>query len=171
MVRKFQIAAFAASGVLVPVMKLIEPNWLTIMGVAPSWPVLWLLPWALKGGRFKGVFAGLALGLLLDSISLGGASQIPVLVLLGFWWGHLGEHRSSSIDNSFNLGLLAFLGTAFFGLSLWFQFLLTQMSWSFSLFNAWSFQTLLSQSFLTGFLAPILCKRLLFIFRDLKLLS
>ena len=33
-----------ASALMVPLLSLAQPAWLTLSGVAPSWAVLWLLP-------------------------------------------------------------------------------------------------------------------------------
>ena len=56
----------AASALLVPLLVLGSPEWLSMNGVGPAWVLLWLLPWALTDGPISGAFAGLALGLILD---------------------------------------------------------------------------------------------------------
>lgn len=109
-----------ATGLLVPLLTLASPGFLKIAGIAPSWAVLWLLPWALVDGPASGAVAGLALGLVLDGLHLGSASEVPVLVLLGWWWGRIGR-RGAPIERSFSLGLLALVGTALLGGSLWLQ--------------------------------------------------
>ena len=55
-----------ASALLVPLLVLGSPQWISIDGVGPAWALLWLLPWALTDGPISGAFAGLALGLILD---------------------------------------------------------------------------------------------------------
>ena len=152
-----------ASALGVPFLSLLAPTWLTLMGVGPSWAVLWLLPWALVGGPLLGVFAGLSLGLILDAISLGDGSQVPALVLLGFWWGYLGR-KGLPIERNFSLGLLSWIGSLVVGLGAWLQFLLIHMYSYPSLFNSWSFYTILCQSILTGLLAPLICSLLLMFF-------
>jgi cell shape-determining protein MreD len=115
-----------ATALLVPWLTLAAPAPLKIAAVAPAWAVLWLLPWALVDGPLSGALAGLGLGLLLDALALGGhagATQIPALMLLGWWWGRLGR-RGPPIERSFSLGLLALLGTLLVDLSLMLQFLL-----------------------------------------------
>ena len=72
------------TALLVPVLSLVSPPWLGLDGVPPAWAVLWLLPWALVDGPVSGAVAGIALGLVLDGLSLGGVSQIPALLLLGW---------------------------------------------------------------------------------------
>ena len=156
--------------ILVPIIFLISPQWFSIAGVGPSWAVLWLLPWALVNGSLSGVFAGISLGLILDAISLGGGTQIPVLALLGFWWGRIGRF-SLPIDRSLSLGLLAWVGSTVLSISLWLQFLLIEISIDRDLFNAWSMHTILAQSIITTLIAPILCSWLLFIFRRCKFSS
>ena len=68
------------SALAVPALTLLSPGWLSLDGVSPSWAVLWLLPWALADGPLSGVFAGLALGLLLDGLHLGNVTQLPAQV-------------------------------------------------------------------------------------------
>jgi cell shape-determining protein MreD len=99
-----------ASALVVPLLTLMSPGVLKLGGVSPAWAVLWLLPWSLVEGRFSGAMAGLALGLLLDGLWGGTASLIPGLMLLGWWWGRIGR-RGPPIQRSFNLALLALLGT------------------------------------------------------------
>ncbi len=154
---------FVASALLVPLLGLAAPPFLRIAGVSPSWAVLWLLPWALVDGPLSGAVAGLALGLLLDGLTLGGASQVPALVLLGWWWGRLAR-RGPPIERSFSLGLLALIGTAVLGASLLLQRLGTTL---FSaLPSAISLHTLLAQTLLTGLLAPMICSLLLLLWRQ-----
>ena len=106
-----------ASALVVPFLALASPPWLAIDGVGPAWVVLWLLPWALVDGPVSGALSGVALGLVLDGLNLGGVSQVPALLLLGWWWGRLGR-RAAPIQRSLNLGLLAWLGSVGLGLSL-----------------------------------------------------
>ena len=68
--------------------------------------------------------AGLCLGLVLDGLHLGQASEVPVLMLLGWWWGRIGR-RGVPIERSYNLGLLALLGALLLGGSV-----LLQLFWS-----------------------------------------
>ena len=84
----------AASALLVPLLVLGSPEWLSMNGVGPAWVLLWLLPWALTDGPISGAFAGLALGLILDGLSLEGVTQVPALLALGWWWGRLGRRGS-----------------------------------------------------------------------------
>ena len=70
--------------------------------------------------RCQGVIAGAAMGLVLDGLGSGGLTQLPALVLLGWWWGRLGR-RGRPIQRSLNLGLLAWIGAMVVGLSFWLQ--------------------------------------------------
>ena len=138
-----------ATGLLVPLLTLASPGFLKIAGIAPSWAVLWLLPWALVDGPASGAVAGLALGLVLDGLHLGRASEVPVLVLLGWWWGRI-------------LGLLALVGTALLGGSLWLQ-----LHWQGGLplpLAGW--HTLMAQTLITALLAPLVCSLLLLRWRQ-----
>jgi rod shape-determining protein MreD len=127
--------------------------------VGPAWAVLWLLPWALVDGALSGALAGLTLGLVLDGLHLGPISQIPALVLLGWWWGRLGR-KGLPIERSFSLGLLALLGTAFLGLTLILQ-LVVIGDLGGPVIYTW-----LSQTLLTALLAPMLCSLQLLLWRQ-----
>ena len=63
-----------ASALLVPLLVLGSPAWLSLDGVGPAWVLLWLLPWALTDGPISGAFAGVALGLVVDGLSLDAVS-------------------------------------------------------------------------------------------------
>jgi len=159
-----------ASGLLVPLLTLAAPGWLTLAGVGPAWAVLWLLPWALVEGGRSGLLAGLALGLLLDALRDGlhgaGASLIPGLMLLGWWWGRLGR-RGTPIERSFSLGLLALLGTLLLDLSLLAQWALAAPGRSWDDLASAGLHVLLAQTLLTALLAPMLCSLQLLLWRQL----
>ncbi|MCP4972203.1 MAG: rod shape-determining protein MreD [Prochlorococcus sp.] len=153
-----------ASALVVPWLTLAAPTWLTLSGVGPSWAVLWLLPWALVDGPVSGMVAGLCLGLVLDGLSLGGCSQLPALMSLGWWWGRLGR-RGPPIQLSFNLGLLAWLGSCVLGLSLWLQMVWLDFANSSQIQEAWGWHTLMVQAVLTGLIAPMIVSWLLLLWR------
>lgn len=148
-----------ASALLVPWLVLAAPTPLSLAGVPPSWAVLWLLPWSLVDGPRSGLMAGIGLALLLDGLHAGPLSQVPALALLGWWWGRLGR-SGPVIERSFNLGLLAVLGTALVGGSLWIQ----QLGWGQA--SLGSLHTLLAQSLLTGLLAPMVCSLQVLLWRQ-----
>ena len=141
-----------ASVLLVPLLQLAAPSWLTLEGIPPSWAILWLLPWSLVDGPVAGVIAGAGLGMVLDGLSLGDASQVPALMLMGWWWGRLGR-RGQPIQRSLNLGLLAWIGTVVLGLSLWLQWLL--LGAPEARIQAWALHTTVAQSLITALLAPM----------------
>ncbi len=155
MVRLHRQPICVASALVVPLLTLSNPGWLGVLGVGPAWAVLWLLPWALVDGPVSGGIAGVALGLVLDGLTLGGASQVPALLLLGWWWGRLGR-RAPPIQRSLNLGLLSWIGSVGLGLSLilqlWIQSGGTLDPWM----RGWGLQTLWSQALITALLAPML---------------
>ena len=142
----------AASALLVPILQLASPAWLNLDGVPPSWAVLWLLPWSLVDGPLAGAISGAAIGLVLDGLSLGDVTQVPALVLMGWWWGRIGR-RGPPIQRSLNLGLLAWIGSLILGLSVWIQWLL--LGATEGLMQSWALQTTLAQALITGLLAPL----------------
>lgn len=149
-----------ATALLVPLLVLASPAPLQLAGVPPSWAVLWLLPWALVDGPLSGALAGLALALVLDGLHPGPLTQVPVLVVLGWWWGRL-SRKAPPLERSFSLGLLALLGAALQGGSLWLQ----QLWWGEV--NAAALHTLLAQTLLTALLAPLVCSLQLLLWRQL----
>ncbi|MFY8148440.1 MAG: rod shape-determining protein MreD [Prochlorococcaceae cyanobacterium] len=189
MARLHQRPWSVASGLLVPWLVLVSPAWLKVAGVGPSWAVLWLLPWSLVDGPVSGALAGLALGLLLDGLHTGPVSQIPALLLLGWWWGRIGR-RGRPIERSFSLGLLALLGSLLLNLSLWIQFALLARrqaegitpaaspdlgvdparfatpGWQLGDLLQAGLHTLLAQTLITALLAPMLCSLLLLLWRQ-----
>ncbi len=142
---------------LVPFLTLINPPYLSLLGVGPRWAELWLLPWALYQGPIAGMFAGFCLGMMGDAINLGINTQLPALMLLGYFWGCLGQ-KKEYIDKPFSLGLFALFGSFLSGLLVWFQEIVFGNINDFVLFNKWAFQTILAGSVMTGFLAPFLCQ-------------
>ncbi len=160
---------FILSGLLIPVIELCEPQFLKLIGIGPCWIVLWLLPWSLEAGTLNAIVAAIFYGLILDSIHIGNVTQIPALIALAFFWGSLGR-RSSPIQRSFTLGFLAWLGTCFFGLTLWIQIFLKNGYLTENLFNEWAVGVLLTQSIITGFLAPMICALLISILRGRHIL-
>ena len=141
-----------ASAILVPILQMAAPSWISLDGVPPGWAILWLLPWSLVDGPLAGAISGAAIGLVLDGLSLGDVSQVPALVLMGWWWGRLGR-RGPPIQRSLNLGLLAWIGTLILGLTLWLQWLV--LGASEGLIQSWALQTTLAQALITGLLAPL----------------
>jgi rod shape-determining protein MreD len=187
----------AATALLVPLLGLASPEWLSLDGVGPSWAVLWLLPWALSDGPWSGACAGLGLGLLLDALHPGSVTQVPGLLLLGWWWGRMGR-RAPPIQRSFSLGLLALLGTALLGLTLMLQWglldglgtrealqlagpvtgrslaeqgvnpaVLALPGWHWDDLAGAGVQVLLAQTLITALLAPMLCSLQLLLWRQL----
>ncbi|WP_320673802.1 rod shape-determining protein MreD [Prochlorococcus sp. MIT 1341] len=168
MLKTFYKTSWWLSLLTVPFLTLLAPKWLSVAGVGPCWAVLWLLPWSLEEGMFAAVMAGFFLGLLLDALSVGGATLMPVLMALGFWWGWLGRY-GSVIEGTLNLGLLAWLGSVFSSLSLLVQIVLFHHDHPSNIIISWAWQTLIIQSVLTGLSAPLISSGFLVLLRRRKL--
>ena len=110
---------------------------------------------SLVDGPISGALAGAALGLVLDGLTLDGLTLVPALLGLGWWWGRIGR-RASPVQRSFNLGLLALLGTAMLGLTLLLQLLIAGGGVLEPSLWAWGLHTLACQTLVTGVLAPML---------------
>jgi len=164
MARLYQRPMCMASSLLVPLATLATPPWLVLDGVPPAWSVIWLLPWSLADGPVSGALSGLAVGLVMDGLHLSGSSQVPALVMLGWWWGRLGR-RAQPIQRSLNLGLLAWLGSMLLGLSL-LASLLIRLGWPLDpQLWSWVWHTLWCQALITGLLAPMLASVQLLLWR------
>ena len=162
---------FALNQYLIPISFLIlpllihwNPSLFSLMGYQAYWPIFWLLPWALIHGPFKSMILGFILGFILDTINADFYTQIPGLMICGFWFGKVG--RLNQFNNStFQFGLLAALGTLMCGLIYF-----CQMAVKFLLDNSplWLFsyavQNICAQVLLTSLLAPVFCKWLYFLF-------
>ena len=68
------------------------PDWLKINGITPCWPVILLLPFALKNSPVKAVLASFLLGIFIDSFTksgfgIGGTyiGKIPYLRIDYIW--------------------------------------------------------------------------------------
>ncbi len=155
---------FLAYFIALPWLSVASSSWLTFAEVGPCWPVLWLLPWAIEEGPMASIYLALCFGLVLDGFMVGDVTQLPILILLGFWWGQLGR-RGVLIEGSFNLALLAFLGSVLFGLSVWIQILFLNRELPQHLLNLWGIHIVLAQAIITGLLAPLVCSFLLLLRR------
>ena len=152
--------------ICIPIIFLWHPNWLGFFGIQPYWPLFWLLPWSMLNGSIKGLIFGLFLGLILDSITLdNNFTQIPGLILCGVWFGRIKIH-SDILVGHFRYGLLCSLGTFLCGSLYFLQILFKNFSDSTFLLFMKSFQNILAEVFLTGFLAPLICSQLLKIFKS-----
>ena len=79
------------SFLIIPLVIFWNPSWLSLMGYQAYWPIFWLLPWALIHGPFKSMLVGFLLGFILDTINTDLYTQIPGLMLCGFWFGQIGR--------------------------------------------------------------------------------
>ncbi len=150
--------------IFIPIIFLWHPNWLGIFGIQPYWPLFWLLPWAMIHGSINGFNFGLFLGLILDSLTLeSNFTQIPGLILCGFWFGRIKVH-SGILVGHLRYGLICSFGSFLCSFLYFFQILLKNFSNSTYLIFVPSVQNILAEVFLTGFFAPFICSKLLTLF-------
>tara|TARA_B100001989_G_scaffold226984_1_gene182901 strand:- start:130 stop:648 length:519 start_codon:yes stop_codon:yes gene_type:complete len=151
--------------IFVPIIFLWHPNWLGFLGVQPYWPLFWLLPWSMVHGSARGLIFGLFLGLILDSLTLQNQfTQIPGLMLCGVLFGRV-KLQSDILVGHFRHGLICSFGSFLCGTLYFLQILFNNFSGSTFLLFIPSFQNILAEVFLTGFLAPLICSQLLQIFK------
>ena len=129
------------------------PDWLQLNGITPCWPVILLLPFSIKNSPFKAAIASLLLGIFIDSFTISDVSYVPSLLLLSLVWSKYGLHNKK-IESFLNIGLMAILGTAFVGLSVWVQKIILYSFLRDNWFHSWSIYVLISEIIITGLVAP-----------------
>ena len=102
------------SFLLIPLLIFWNPSWFSLMGYQAYWPIIWLLPWALVHGSFKTMLLGFLLGFILDTINVDFYSQIPGLMLCGFWFGKF-KSLNQFNNTPLQLGLTAAIGSLICG--------------------------------------------------------
>ena len=151
--------------IFIPIIFLWHPNWLGFLGAQPYWPLFWLLPWSIINGPINGLIFGLFLGLILDSLTLdSNFTQIPGLILCGFWFGRVKLHSNVLVEH-FSYGLICSFGSFLCGTIYFLQIFFINFSESSFLLFIPSVQNILAEVFLTGFLAPLFCSQLLNFFK------
>ena len=161
-IKNFSMICF----IFIPIIFLWHPNWIGFLGIQPYWPLFWLLPWSMIHGSINGLIFGLFLGLILDSLALdSNFTQIPGLIICGFLFGRIKFH-SNVLVGHFRYGLICSFGSFLCGSLYFFQILFRNFSDTASLYVIPSFQNILAEVFLTGFFAPLICSKLLRIFKS-----
>jgi len=156
------------SFIFIPIIFLWHPSWLGFLGVQPYWPLFWLLPWSMINGSINGLIFGLFLGLILDSLTLdSNFSQIPGLIVCGFWFGKFKTHDDIFVGH-FRYGLICSFASFICGSLYYLQILFRNFSDNVFLFFIPSVRNILGEVFLTGFLAPFICSQLFRIFKSSK---
>ena len=143
---------------------IVSPDWLRINGITPCWPVILLLPLSLKNHPWKASLAGFSLGIFMDSLTISDVSYVPSLFILSLVWSQYGLHNKK-IELFLNIGLMAILGTAFVGLSIWAQKLFIYSSLRNNWFHSWSIYILISEAIITGLVAPFFSSWLLLAYK------
>jgi len=152
----------------IPIIFLWHPNWLGFLGIQPYWPLFWLLPWSMLNGPISGLIYGLFLGLILDSLTLNSAfTQIPGLILCGVLFGRIKLH-SDNLVGHFRYGLICSFGSFLCSTLYFLQILYQNFSDSTFLLFIASIKNILAEVFLTGFFAPLICSKLLIIFKSFR---
>ena len=140
------------------------PDWLKINGITPCWPVMLLLPFSLHNSRFKSAIAAVLLGIFIDSFTIDNVSYIPSLLILSVVWSTYRLHNKK-IELFLNIGLMAILGTAFVGFSIWIQKIFFYSVLRNNWFHSWSIFVLISELIITGLVAPFFSSWLLLTYK------
>ena len=146
--------------IFLPVFIIIPPNWLVLNGIKPCWPIILLLPFSLKNRPWIASLAAVIMGIFIDSFTISDVSYIPSLFFLSILWSQYGL-RNKKIEYFLNIGLMAIFGTAFVGLSIWFQKIIMYSILRNNWFHSWSIYVLISEVLITGLVAPFFSSWLL----------
>ena len=152
------------AAIYLPVLIIASPDWLEINGIAPCWPVIWLLPFSLKNRPWRSAITALFLGIFLDSFTLGDVYYTPSLFLLSIAWSQYGLYNKK-IEFFLNIGLMSIFGTAFVGFSIWVQKIILYSVLRNSWFHSWSMYVLISEVIITGLVAPFFCSWILLVYK------
>ena len=152
------------SFLVIPLVFFWNPSWLSLMGYQAYWPIFWLLPLALIHGPLKSMLLGFLLGFILDTINADFYTQIPGLMICGFWFGKVGSLYQFN-NSPLKFGLTAAIGSLICGVIYFFQIVVhliikNSPLWIYS----YGIQNIFAQVFLTSLLAPVFCKWLYFLF-------
>ncbi len=149
--------------VFIPVLFLWNPNFIKLMGVHPNWSIFWLFPWASIYGSLNGLLTGLSLGIILDSLNNDIYTQIPGLLICGFWFGKLTKYKSVE-KNKFKYGLICSIGSFICNASFFIQIIFHNFLNKSNLIFSSGLKNIFAQVFLTGLLGPIICSWLFYLF-------
>ncbi len=150
--------------ICLPAFIIASPDWLKINGISPCWPVIWLLPFSLNNKPWKSAIASILLGIFMDSFTISGASYIPSLLFLSLVWSQYRLHNKK-IELFLSIGLMAILGTAMVGFSLWIQKIIFYSFLRNYWFHSWSIYVLGSEVIITGLAAPFFSSWLLLTYK------
>jgi rod shape-determining protein MreD len=64
-----------------------------LLGIGPSWLLIWVVAWSVKRTVWQGVFAGLALGLIQDGMTAPDPTHTLNLAIVGFLTARLQKQR------------------------------------------------------------------------------
>ena len=152
------------SFLIIPFIIFWNPSWVSLMGFQAYWPIFWLLPWALIHGPFKSMFLGFLLGFTLDTINADLYTQIPGLMICGFWFGKVGNVNQFK-NAPLQFGLTSAVGSLICG-AIYFSQMVIKNLFENNPLLLFSFgvQNIFAQVLLTGLLAPVFCKWLYVLF-------
>ena len=155
------------TAICLPVLTISSPDWLKINGISPCWPVVLLLPFSLNNSFYRSAIASILLGIFFDSLTVSHASYIPSLFLLSLVWSKYGLHNKK-IQLFLNIGLMAILGTALVGISIWVQKIILYSILRNNWFHSWSIYVLICEVVITGLVAPFFSSWLLFAYKKVN---
>ncbi|WP_448564022.1 rod shape-determining protein MreD [Trichothermofontia sp.] len=71
------------SAVLCCILLLVRLPSMSLAGIGPNWPLIWVVAWSVKRSIWQGALAGLVLGLIQDGLSSPNPTHVLSLVVVG----------------------------------------------------------------------------------------
>ncbi|BAZ90388.1 rod shape-determining protein MreD [Raphidiopsis curvata NIES-932] len=79
-----------------------------LLGIAPNWPLIWLVAWSVKRPTIAGAFAGIIVGLLQDALTAPHPSHAFSLAIVGILTSRLQKQRFIKED-FISIALIVFI--------------------------------------------------------------
>ncbi len=124
-----------------------------LAGIGPHWLLAWLVAWSIKRDAVQGLFGGIAIGLLQDSLTAPQPTHVLGLALVGLMVGRINKQRLIS-EEFVSVALIVFCMAGFVEIMM-----ALQLSWAGSrpFIEIWEDlpQTALSSAILSSLWTPV----------------
>ena len=81
-----------------------------LLGISPNWLLIWIIAWSVKRSVWQAAIAGVALGWIYDSLTIGNPSHVLSLVMVGVITASLNKERYIGED-FVSMALIVFVMT------------------------------------------------------------
>lgn len=109
----------------------LRPPGMELLGVGPSWLLIWVVAWSVKRSGFEGAIAGLILGLIHDGLTGHFPTHTLGLVLVGFLTARIQKQRFIQED-FVSVAIIVFAMTVIAQTMMALQISVQQLLWQYS---------------------------------------